>query len=286
MRLNKKTLEKLRDLINEETEYRSGRELVSFFNELGFNDTYGSGFPSRWVYTDEKLEKINGTPEIDKCIKNLYNPIGYIGDFENLDEYIKDFNQYLAFDGWKVIRRGKNITITKADEEDLEAILSQNPIKNEQEFLSREFDELSLDKIGLEGVIADVLKSRLDEIQRCILSSAPLATIFLCGSTLEGILLGIAQKYPQKFNQAKSAPKNAEKKVKQFHEWKLNDLINVAYELDFLKEDVKEYSHVLKDFRNYIHPYMQVKSNFYPDEQTVKISWQVLKAAICQISQK
>ena len=144
MRLNKRTLEKLRDLINEETEYRSGPKLVSFFNELGFNDTYGSGFPSRWFYTDEKLEKINGTPEIDKCIKNLYNPISYIGDFEKLDEYIKDFNQYLVFDGWKVIRRGKDITITKADEEDLEAILSQNPIKNEQEFLSREFDELSL----------------------------------------------------------------------------------------------------------------------------------------------
>ena len=87
-------------------------------------------------------------------------------------------------------------------------------------FAISQSDELSLDKIGLEGVIADVLKSRLDEIQRCILSSAPLATIFLCGSTLEGILLGIAQKYPQKFNQAKSAPKNAEKKVKQFHEWK------------------------------------------------------------------
>ena len=45
MILQKKTLEKLRNLINEETEYRSGPKLVQFFNELGFNDTYGQGFP-------------------------------------------------------------------------------------------------------------------------------------------------------------------------------------------------------------------------------------------------
>jgi hypothetical protein len=59
--LSKKVLEKLRLLINEETQYRKGFELVEFFNRLGFNDSYGNGFPSRWIYTDSKLEIINGT---------------------------------------------------------------------------------------------------------------------------------------------------------------------------------------------------------------------------------
>jgi hypothetical protein len=45
MILSKKALEKLRDLINEETEYRSGPKLVQFFNKLGFTDSYGQGFP-------------------------------------------------------------------------------------------------------------------------------------------------------------------------------------------------------------------------------------------------
>jgi hypothetical protein len=40
MLLNDKTLEKLRVLLNEETEYRSGPQLVEFFNKLGFSDTY------------------------------------------------------------------------------------------------------------------------------------------------------------------------------------------------------------------------------------------------------
>lgn len=64
MQLKKKTLEKLRNLINKETQYRSGPQIVRFFNMLGFNDTYGQGFPSRWIYTDEKLSQINGTPEL------------------------------------------------------------------------------------------------------------------------------------------------------------------------------------------------------------------------------
>lgn len=43
MQIQQKTLEKLRNLINEETEYRSGPLLVQFFNDLGFNDAYGQG---------------------------------------------------------------------------------------------------------------------------------------------------------------------------------------------------------------------------------------------------
>lgn len=58
MILSEKTLEKLRVLINEDTEYRSGPKLVQFFNDLGFQDIYGQGFPSRWMYTDEKLNVI------------------------------------------------------------------------------------------------------------------------------------------------------------------------------------------------------------------------------------
>ena len=51
---------------------------MRFINNLGFSDTYGQGFPSRWVYTDAKLSQINGTPELDKCIKILFSPVNFI----------------------------------------------------------------------------------------------------------------------------------------------------------------------------------------------------------------
>lgn len=55
MRLSQKSLKCLREMINEKTMYRSGPVLVALFNKLGSNDSYGQGFPSRWVYTDQKL---------------------------------------------------------------------------------------------------------------------------------------------------------------------------------------------------------------------------------------
>lgn len=55
MILSEKTLQELRDMINEKTTYRSGPTLVCLFNKYGFHDTYGygGGFPSRWI----KLKK-------------------------------------------------------------------------------------------------------------------------------------------------------------------------------------------------------------------------------------
>lgn len=282
MKLQKKTLEKLRNLINEETEYRTGPKLVQFFNDLGFDDTYGQGFPSRWMYTDERLSKINDTPELDKCIKNVLAPVNFIGRIKDLDKLINEFNQYLlAFDGWKVVRKGKEITFKRASEKDLNETLV---VEDEEGFLNKEFEEISLDNIGIDSIVIDVLNYRLDEIKKCIAASAPLSVILLCGSTLEGILLGIALKKPKEFNQSNSSPKNSQGKVKQLPEWSLNDFINVAHELGLLKEDVKKFSHSLREFRNYIHPFQQLSSNFNPDEHTAKISWQVLKAAIFQLS--
>ena len=115
-------------------------------------------------------------------------------------------------------------------------------------------------------------------------NNAPLSSIFLIGSTLEGILVGFASQYPQKYGRAKSSPKEQNGKVKQFDKWKLNDFINVSYEIGFLKKDVKQFSHYLRDFRNYIHPYKQLIDKFNPNKHTALICDQVLKAAVYELS--
>lgn len=154
----------------------------------------------------------------------------------------------------------------------------------ENEFLTREFSAVSIEKIGLDPAVGGILKQRLEEIRRCLNAHSPLAVIFLCGSTLEGILLGIACLQPKQFNQSHVSPKDASGKVKAFPDWTLSDLINVARDLNLVGEDVKKFSHALRDFRNYIHPYEQMSSKFNPDEHTAKICWQVLQAAVTQLS--
>ncbi len=156
----------------------------------------------------------------------------------------------------------------------------------EDEFLKKEFEEVSINQLKLEETITSIIEQRLDEIKKCLNLKAALATIFLCGSTLEGILLEIATNNPQKFNVAKASPKDKSGKTLPFHEWTLSNFIDVAKEIGFLGEDAKKYSHALRDSRNYIHPYEQAHNQFNPDEHTAKLCWQVLKIAIFQISKK
>lgn len=91
------------------------------------------------------------------------------------------------------------------------------PAATEEDFIAREFRNVSIDKLGLDGGISAVLNQRLEEIRKCLTARASLAVIFLCGSTLEGILLGIASANPKDFNQSALSPKDDHGKVKQFY---------------------------------------------------------------------
>lgn len=165
-----------------------------------------------------------------------------------------------------------------------ETNVQSSTVNTEDEFINKEFKSLSLEKLGLESAIINVLNQRLDETRKCLQSKSPLAVIFLCGSTLEGLLLGIALQKPQGFNESRVSPKDKNGKVLPFHEWSLSSLIDAAHSLSLLDEDVKKFSHALRDFRNYIHPYEQTSSGSNPSEHTAKICWQVLQAGISQLS--
>jgi len=285
MQLNAKTLEKLRVIINGDgtADYRSGPKLIEFFNALGFNDSYGQGFPSRWAYTDERLKTINGTPELDKCIKNTFAVFNYIGRIAELDTLLADFNQYMVFDKWSVVRDNDMITFKRLDKVVVESGKGNPAEIKEDEFLKMTFN-VNIDSIGLDSNVNEIIKLRLKEVEACIGNEASLASLLLIGSIMEGMLLGTALMYPQQFNQAPSAPKEKDTgKVRKFPDWTLNNFIDVASEVGLLKQDVKKFSHVVRDFRNYIHPYEQMSSRFFPDKQTALICFQVLKAAISQI---
>lgn len=153
-------------------------------------------------------------------------------------------------------------------------------------YTNAEFTDISIESLPIDNYVLPYIEARISEIRTCLSAKAALSVIFLSGSTLEGVLLGLAQNNPAIYNQAKSAPKdNKTGRTRQFHEWTLSNLIDVSCEVGFLREDVKKFSHALRDFRNYIHPFQQMSEHFYPDDYTARICFQVLKAALFQITQ-
>lgn len=256
----------------------SDRTFGEFFHDdVGVNIfdqkyNYASGSKANrmrgfWQVTDDALVG----KSIEKLIEYIDNQI-VIGRMKK-----EDFSQEL-------IQRGRNIAARLQGRKVAAVAAPTVHETTEDEFISKEFGAVSIEKLGLDSVVTGILKQRLDEISKCLTAKAPLAAIFLCGSTLEGILLGVACARPRDFNQSSASPKDRQGKVKQFQDWTLSDFINVARDLDLVGEDVKKFSHALRDFRNYIHPYEQIASRFNPDEHTATICWKVLQAAIAQLS--
>lgn len=160
---------------------------------------------------------------------------------------------------------------------------ASTPQTNE-DFLHREFTIPNIQKLPIEAMAVPIVQGRLDEARKALSVGAYLSVIFLCGSVLEAVLLGAAQKDPVRFNRASASPKTADGTTKKLHEWSLAQYIDVACEIGILKPDVKKFSHGLRDFRNYIHPYAQMASGFTPDDHTAKLCFQALKAALASVA--
>lgn len=198
-----------------------------------------------------KTEKLINNRPIDKTENELYNQCNAIA------------NRLL----------GKDVPTSDQTENSLD------------DFLHKEYSNISIRKLNIDSVVTDVIEKRIEEIVKNIKSGASLSAIIMCGSVLEGILLGIATKKMKEFNSSLSSPKNkATGKPLPFNEWTLSNFIDTAHNIGLLGLDVKKYSHSLRDFRNYIHPYQQMAHRFDPDIDTAKISFQVLKAAITDLS--
>ncbi len=155
---------------------------------------------------------------------------------------------------------------------------------NEDEFLSLEYTIPNIPKLPIESLVVPIVEQRLEEARVALSAGAYLSVIFLCGSVLEAVLLGAAQREPAKFNKASASPKDSDGSVKQFQNWTLSQFIDTSCEIGLLKPDVKTFGHGLRDFRNYIHPHQQMMSGFTPDSHTAKVCFQVLKAALASVA--
>ena len=163
---------------------------------------------------------------------------------------------------------------------------SHSSEKTEAEFLSTDFADVSIAKVQIENSLIPILESRFLEARQCLAAGSSLGAVILCGSILEGLLLGVALRDPKSFNSASCSPKDKNGKVKPFQEWSLAQFIDVAFSLKLVRLDVKKFSHALRDFRNYIHPYEQMASGFNPDRHTAEICIHVLKAAIATLGDR
>jgi hypothetical protein len=86
--------------------YRSGPDLVPFFNSHGANNIYGPGFPSRWQFAEEELQKFNATETMKSIIEDSVDPRHYLNTIFDVATVADHLNQYLVYDGYHVVKDG------------------------------------------------------------------------------------------------------------------------------------------------------------------------------------
>lgn len=125
--------------------YRTGPELVRFFNDLGFNTRYGNDFGSRWAFAEQRIRDWNDTPELKKIIVSAFDLRDYMDAtvFDpqtsqhhpvSIEEAVSYLNEFLAFDGFEVVRNGRVYAV--ADRQRGEVLLD---VRLEPDHLSHQF---------------------------------------------------------------------------------------------------------------------------------------------------
>jgi Abortive infection C-terminus len=93
--------------------YRSGPQLVTFFNQFGSDEKYGSGFPSRWYYAEEKLRELNDTPNMELIVIASVDPRYFLGTEHKIEKAVDHINQFLEYDGYEIIPDGRRWKLSK-----------------------------------------------------------------------------------------------------------------------------------------------------------------------------
>ncbi len=131
-----------------------------------------------------------------------------------------------------------------------------------------------------EPELAKLLGRRWVEANYCFAAAAYLSAVIMLGSILEGVLLSKVQQDPAKAGSSKAAPKDKTGKVFPVQDWKLQSLIDVSHECGWLKKQDKDFSHIIRDYRNYIHPNKELQEGTTFDANTCRIIFEVVIAAL------
>lgn len=128
--ISDQVLKEIAELFNGDTEdfyeRKSGPQLINFFNNyFGYRDIYGQSFPSRWIYTRDKLidlinqNKINifFSITLGKRYLRSEKKISEINAVELSAEIQKYINNLLLSDGFSLMKTGDGFKLTQEDDD-------------------------------------------------------------------------------------------------------------------------------------------------------------------------
>lgn len=124
-----------------------------------------------------------------------------------------------------------------------------------------------------------ILERDYQELQRNIVTRNWKSAIILSGGSIEAVLLDLLTKNITTAQGSTKAP--AENDLTR---WSLNSLIDVAVEEKMINSGVATLSHSVRDYRNLIHPGVELRKGLKVEPEEAKIALNVLDMLIRELS--
>jgi hypothetical protein len=130
-----------------------------------------------------------------------------------------------------------------------------------------------------------ILTRRWQEVERCLAADAGLAAMVMMGGLLEALLMARIERLADKSPvfTARAAPKDKAGRTLPQKEWTLHNYIEIAHERGWIGETAKSVGVVLRDYRNYIHPYKELTDGVTLTTEDAAMLWTVVVTLTDQI---
>jgi hypothetical protein len=135
----------------------------------------------------------------------------------------------------------------------------------------------SFAKLVSDPAMQAALARRWEECNTCVMHGAPLGAVVMMGGLIEALLLARinAEPTPKAVFTAKAAPRDKAGKTLPLNNWMLRNYIEVAHELGWISQSAKDVGEVLRDYRNYIHPYKELSHGVVLSPADAALLWDV-----------
>lgn len=267
--LDPRTIDRLAELICDlgGPHQRSVRQLERFLEGAGWEAPY-PGYGGRVPWLADMIRRRNDDGSaISALLRRVVDPREYGGDAVEARSLLEPVNSLLSADGFVVGLDGSRPYVR------MEAN-SSDRATTEKVAAALASPELRAKIRGLvsDEALADVLVSRLDEVDAARSHGAYVLAVIGTGSLVEGLLDDVMRR--------------RDPEIRKQEKTTLALLLDRAHSRGWIQPDVVDFSQVVRDYRNFVHPREQHRRGITPDEDTVLMCWQPVLALINDLDER
>ncbi|RMI35397.1 hypothetical protein [Nocardia stercoris] len=264
------TIERLARIIvdNDGPYMRTGRDLEKLLARAGWENPpeYDATPKVPWLI-EHMIDRNDGGQDIERLVCRVCDPVEYHDGEEVASVFRAALNSVLKAEGMAVLDSGGRPILAEIGSDGMGAVNAE----------PHDLDE-RIYRLIKDRTTADLLLHRAAEARICQRSGAHTMAVIAIGSFVEGLLYTMLSERCDDCRNGRFIGSNGE--MTSMRQPNLAALIDTAHALEWIQLDAKTFMHTVRNFRNYIHPRLELADNPRFDSDSVGLCWAPVQAML------